>query len=519
MRFNPGQLTRRHWALGSAATLAGGWVSTGLAGCAHANHAPRAEASAEPPAVDAPAAPREFRAAWVATVANIDWPSRPGLTSAQQQEEALRLLDCARDTGLNAVVLQVRPAADALYASAIEPWSEYLSGEQGRAPEPFYDPLAFWVDQAHRRGLQLHAWFNPYRARQSSARSAPAPKHLSVSRPEIVKTYGDQLWLDPGEPAAFSQTLAVVRDVVTRYDIDGVQIDDYFYPYPVIAPSGGELAFPDAGSYQRHLDAGGALTLEDWRRDNVNRLVQAFDQAVHQTKPWVRVGISPFGLGKPALRPPGIQGFSQYHKLYADVEHWLAQGWLDYLAPQLYWPLDRTAQAFGVLLDYWLARNSAGRHVWPGLYSSSVGRADKPWPAAEIVNQIAELRQRPGADGHLHFSMVALLQDRDGLATRLKAGAYAQAALPPATPWLAAGAPGQPALSVDAADPGLARWRPGAGNPPALWAVWRRRAGGWRFEVLPGPARSLPIGPRETLVVSAVDRCGIESERSSLQLG
>jgi uncharacterized lipoprotein YddW (UPF0748 family) len=233
----------------------------------------------------------------------------------------------------------------------------------------------------------------------------------------------------------------------------------------------------------------------------------------------VRVGISPFGLGKPALRPPGIQGFSQYHKLFADVEHWLAQGWLDYLAPQLYWPLDRKAQAFGVLLDYWLARNSAGRHVWPGLYSSSVGRADKPWPAAEIVNQIAELRQRPGADGHLHFSMVALLQDRDGLATRLKAGNYAQAALPPATPWLAAGAPGQPALSVDTADPGLARWMPGDGNPPALWAVWRRRAGGWRFEVLPGPARSLPIGPSETLVVSAVDRCGIESERSALQLG
>ena len=516
MSFNTGQLTRRHWALGSAATLATGWVSAGLAGCAHPT---RAAASTEQPAVDAPAAPREFRAAWVATVANIDWPSRPGLTSAQQQDEALRLLDCARNTGLNAVVLQVRPAADALYASAIEPWSEYLGGEQGRAPAPFYDPLAFWVDEAHRRGLQLHAWFNPYRARQSSARSAPAPNHLSVSRPEIVKSYGDQLWLDPGEPAAFSQTLAVVRDVVARYDIDGVQIDDYFYPYPLAVPGGGELAFPDAGSYQRHLDKGGTLSLEDWRRDNVNRLVQAFDQAVHQTKPWVLVGISPFGLGKPALRPPGIQGFSQYDKLYADVEHWLAQGWLDYLAPQLYWPLDRTAQAFAVLLDYWLARNSAGRHVWPGLYSSSVGRADKPWPAAEIANQVAELRQRPGADGHLHFSMVALLQDRDGLATRLKAGAYAQAALPPATPWLASGAPGRPSLSVDAADPGLARLAPGAGKQAALWAVWRRSAEGWRFEVLPGQARSLPIGPTETLVVSAVDRCGIESERSALQPG
>jgi uncharacterized lipoprotein YddW (UPF0748 family) len=511
-----GQLTRRHWALGSAATLAAGWVSTGLAGCAHPT---RAAAATDRPAVDTPTAPREFRAAWVATVANIDWPSRPGLTSAQQQDEVLRLLDCARDTGLNAVVLQVRPAADALYASAIEPWSEYLSGEQGRAPAPFYDPLAFWVDEAHRRGLQLHAWFNPYRARQSSARSAPAPNHLSVSRPEIVKTYGDQLWLDPGEPAAFSQTLAVVRDVVARYDIDGVQIDDYFYPYPLAVPGGGELAFPDAGSYQRHLDTGGTLSLEDWRRDNVNRLVRAFDQAVHQIKPWVLVGISPFGLGKPALRPPGIQGFSQYDKLYADVEHWLAQGWLDYLAPQLYWPLDRTAQAFAVLLDYWLARNSAGRHVWPGLYSSSVGRADKPWPAAEIVNQVAELRQRPGADGHLHFSMVALLQDRDGLATRLKAGAYAQAALPPATPWLASGAIGRPSLSVDAADPGLARLAPGAGDQPALWAVWRRSAEGWRFEVLPGQARSLPIGSTETLVVSAVDRCGIESERSALQPG
>jgi uncharacterized lipoprotein YddW (UPF0748 family) len=277
----------------------------------------------------------------VATVANIDWPSRPGLPAAAQQAEALALLDRARAIGLNAIVLQVRPAADALYVSALEPWSEVLSGTQGRPPEPPYDPLAFWVDEAHRRGLQLHAWFNPYRARHGRARGALAAMHIATRRPELVRRYDGLLWLDPGEPDAAAHTLAVVADVLRRYDIDGVHIDDYFYPYPAA-----DQPFPDDAPWLRYLKAGGTLARDDWRRDHVDRLVLALWQTVRTTRPQALLGISPFGLGRPEWRPPGIEGFSQYHRLYADVERWLAEGWLDYLAPQLYWPIARPAQSF-----------------------------------------------------------------------------------------------------------------------------------------------------------------------------
>jgi len=404
----------------------------GLAGCA-----PLPIPPAEPPAPPAKPPAREFRAAWVATVANIDWPSRKALSSAEQITEIHALLDRAAALGLNTIILQVRTSADALYPSALEPWSEYLSGTQGQAPEPFYDPLATWVSEAHARGIGLHAWFNPYRARQSQARSAAAAGHLSQTRPDWVKRYGDQLWIDPGEPAAAAHTLAVVRDVLQRYDVDGIHIDDYFYPYPVQDGSGKqELDFPDEPSWQRHGQATG-LSRADWRRDNVDRLVQQLYQLVRELKPWVKLGISPFGLPRPDLRPAGIAGFSQYDKLYANVERWLREGWLDYLAPQLYWPRAQAAQAFEPLLDYWHGQNPLGRHIYPGLFTSRI--TDKPdsWPVDEILAQIALTRARAPGSGHAHFSMVALAQNRRGLADALLAGPYAEPALPPVMPWLA----------------------------------------------------------------------------------
>jgi len=404
----------------------------GLAGCA-----PLPIPPAEPPAPPAKPPAREFRAAWVATVANIDWPSRKALSSAEQIAEIHALLDRAAALGLNTIILQVRTGADALYPSALEPWSEYLSGTQGQAPEPFYDPLATWVSEAHARGLELHAWFNPYRARQSQARSAAAAGHLSQTRPDWVKRYGDQLWIDPGEPAAAAHTLAVVRDVLQRYDVDGIHIDDYFYPYPVQDGNKQELDFPDEPSWQRHGQASG-LSRADWRRDNVDRLVQQLYQLVREAgKPWVKLGISPFGLPRPDLRPAGIAGFSQYDKLYADVERWLREGWLDYLAPQLYWPRAQTAQAFEVLLDYWHGQNPLGRHIYPGLFTSRITDKADSWPVDEILGQIALTRARAPGSGHAHFSMVALAQNRRGLADALLAGPYAEPALPPAMPWLA----------------------------------------------------------------------------------
>jgi uncharacterized lipoprotein YddW (UPF0748 family) len=417
-----------------------------IAGCT----TPPRPVAGEPPAV-----PREFRGVWVATVNNIDWPSRPGLPAAQQRAEITALLDRAQALGLNAVIFQVRPATDALYASSLEPWSEYLTGTQGR--DPGYDPLAVWIEEAHRRGLELHAWFNPYRARHHEAKSPLAPNHLSRTQPHLVKKYGDLLWLDPGEPAAAAHTLAVIRDVVRRYDIDGVHLDDYFYPYPVTAPlppkapkdaKPQELDFPDEPSRKKYLAAGGRLPVPDWRRDNVNRLVEQIHRAVRAEKPWVKFGISPFGLGRPDRRPPGIKGFSQYDKLYADVELWLERGWADYFVPQLYWPLAQQEQSYPVLLDYWLAQNPAGRHVWPGLFTSAISD-EKKWPLTDIPQQISLTRQRPAATGHVHFSMVALMDNRRDINSRL-APLYATPALVPASPWLGLPDPAATAVVVSA---------------------------------------------------------------------
>ncbi|MDP1900201.1 MAG: family 10 glycosylhydrolase [Rubrivivax sp.] len=504
---------------------------TALAGCAELPSepasAPTPTAPPTPRADTPPPAPREFRAAWVASVANIDWPSQPGLSGQAQRAEALALLDRARTLGLNALILQVRPAGDALYPSALEPWSEVLSGEQGRPPwlpgEPAWDPLAFWVREAHRRGLELHAWFNPYRARASSAKTPLVAPHIGVRQPALVKRYGDQLWMDPGEAAAAAHTLAVVADVVRRYDIDGVHIDDYFYPYPFSVPAvdGVEQPFPDDEAYARYRLGGGLLVREDWRRANVDTLVEALYRSVHAIKPWVRVGISPFGLGRPDRRPAGVTGFSQFDKLYADVERWLDRGWLDYLAPQLYWPIGSAGQPFAPLLDYWLAENRARRHIWPGLFTSQVTRGEpgvalgpKVWPARELLDQVALVRTRaapplPGgglpATGHIHFSMVALMQDRDRVATLLQAGPYAQPALVPASPWLAGQALPAPRLALRGTQVEIT---PGPGPAATRWAVWRRVGGQWRFAVLPAEQRSLALAGADLLTVTAVDRVG-----------
>jgi uncharacterized lipoprotein YddW (UPF0748 family) len=295
--------------------------------------------------------------------------------------------------------------------------------------------------------------------------------------------------------------------------------------------NGEEQAFPDDESYARYRLGGGLLGREDWRRANVDALVEALYRGVHAIKPWVRVGISPFGLGRPDRRPAGVTGFSQVDKIYADVERWLANGWLDYLAPQLYWPLASEGQPFAPLLDYWLGENRARRHVWAGLFTSQVTRGEpgatlgpRLWPARELLDQLTLVRARPAAatavggpegTGHIHFSMVALMQDRDRIATLLQAGPYAQPALVPATPWL----PGQALVA-----PTLRRHgsrvdiEPGPGPGAARWAVWRRSGGQWRFAVLPAQDRSLDPAGADLLVVSAVDRVGILGTPQGLRL-
>ncbi len=453
-------------------------------------------------AAEAPAAPREFRGAWVATVANIDWPSKKGLSTAEQQAEARALLDTALSLKLNAIVFQVRTGADALYDSKLEPWSEYLNGAQGQAPEPFYDPLAFWVAEAHARGIELHAWFNPFRARQSAAKSPEAVTHVSRTHPEWVKNYGDQLWIDPGEPGAADHTLAVVRDVIARYDIDAIHIDDYFYPYPVTDPATkAEIDFPDEPSWQRYLQSGGVLTRADWRRSNVDQLIARMYEASRELKPHVRFGISPFGLPKPALRPEGIAGFSQFDKLYADVEHWMAQGWLDYLVPQLYWPRAQKAQAFGPLLQTWREHNPRERQIYAGMFTSRITSAGESWGVDEVLGQIALQREIAPGSGHVHFSMVALQQNRKGLADALRAGPYAQNALVPATPWRAQAALGAPFLTGSQFD--------------GPCAIWLREGQTWRFE----RGSELKLTPAVNAVVaSRLDATGNEGPRAAWQI-
>ncbi|QJQ07156.1 family 10 glycosylhydrolase [Undibacterium piscinae] len=243
--------------------------------------------------ITAPAAPREFRAAWVSTVSNLDWPSRKNLSSEKQKAEIIAILDTAVQLKLNAIILQVRPSADAIYPSALEPWSEFLSGEQGKAPSPYYDPLQMWIEQAHIRGLELHAWFNPYRAKTASGKSALTQAYFNKIAPTAIKRYGDLWWLDPGEPAAMQHTLAVISDVLKRYDVDGIHLDDYFYPYPINNAKGKELAFPDDASWTNYQQQGGKLTRPDWRRQNVNLLVEAAYQSVRKEKYWVKFGIRP----------------------------------------------------------------------------------------------------------------------------------------------------------------------------------------------------------------------------------
>jgi uncharacterized lipoprotein YddW (UPF0748 family) len=335
--------------------------------------------------------------------------------------------------------------------------------------------------------------------------------------------------MDPGEDAAVKQTLDVVLDVVRRYDIDGVHIDDYFYPYPVEATGAegaalegktakAELDFPDEPSWQRYVAGGGRLDRASWRRQNVNRLIEALYEGIHREKSWVRFGISPFGVGRPDRRPPGINGFSQYDKLYADAETWLQNGWLDYFSPQLYWSIRQPGQAYDVLLDYWLTQNTKGRHVWPGLFTSRIGAPSKDFPPQEIIEQIGLTRTRPSAGGHVHFSMAALMENRKGISDQLRTASYAVPALVPATPWLGNDAPGAPSVAAVRKGPSV-YLKLVAGKANAMYAIWSRFGNQWRFAVAPASRVDWAVpddakfGAADVIVISAVDRLGNESSR------
>jgi uncharacterized lipoprotein YddW (UPF0748 family) len=356
---------------------------------------------------------KEFRGAWVSTVFNIDWPSKPGLSSAAQKAELLAIFDRAKELQLTAILLQVRPASDALYASKIEPWSAFLTGTQGTAAA--YDPLAFAVQEAHARGIELHAWINPFRA--STTTTGPfALNHITQTHPDWIRKEGKLLWTDPGVPAAREHVLRVVLDIVHRYAVDGVHIDDYFYPYPT---KGGK-DFDDERSWT-HYGVPSGMSRADWRRDNINQFIEQLYTRVKAERSSVKVGISPFGIYRPHVPATIEAGVDAYASLYCDAKLWLARGWCDYLAPQLYWPIDPPAQSFPVLLNWWREQSTMGRPIWPGLASTRIGEKR---PAKEIADQIALTRKGTTSPGHIHWNMKSLMQNRGGIADLLKANVY-----------------------------------------------------------------------------------------------
>ncbi|MEO5814887.1 MAG: family 10 glycosylhydrolase [Gemmatimonadaceae bacterium] len=457
-----------------------------------------------------PAIQREMRGLWIATVANIDWPSRATLTSDQQKAELTDLLDRAASSGFNAVMFHVRPAGDAVYSSAIEPWGAMLTGTQGT--DPGYDPLAFAVTEAHARGLEIHAWINPFRAGNSKDTLKLAATHLFNTRRALLRVYGSQLWMDPGEPAIHDHVMRVVSDIVQRYDIDGVHADDYFYPYQENDAAGKLIDFPDSASYAR---SGSTLARADWRRDNVDRFVERMYREVHALKPTIKVGLSPFGIWRPG-NPASVAGLDAYATIYADSKKWLQQGWVDYLAPQLYWAIAAPQQSYPALLDWWIAQNTMNRHVWPGLAAYRVGDGTaSAFNMNEIPNQIGLTRQRSAGTGHILYNTTSTLKKSNGALATSLATLYASRALVPASPWLDATPPPAPTMSLSGR---TVTMTPGLGELPRWWVVRSRANGAWATRVLFGTLRSTTLDlTADRVLLTAVDQAGNMSSSTSWQ--
>lgn len=341
------------------------------------------------------AAGAEFRGAWVATVYNLNFPSHAGLSASAQKEQIRRLVDAAANAGLNALMIQVRPEGDALYESDLEPWSRFLTGTQGASPG--YDPLAAFIEEGKRHNITIHAWINPYRA-VANASNACASSHEIYQNKNAVRRVSSSLWMDPGAAEVRQHVAHVIRDLVSRYSVAGVVLDDYFYPYPGRGHPRG--TFPDGTTYARYRANGGRLGIDDWRRHNVDLLIENLHAVVKEARPHALFGVSPFGIytiGAPA----GVHvELDQYRDLYADPVKWMKEGWVDYLSPQLYWR-DGSAQSYSALLQWWRS-SEANPHqvpIFPSIALERLG-AGYGWPASEIARQLSLERSiKPRSEG------------------------------------------------------------------------------------------------------------------------
>lgn len=469
------------------------------------------------PLVKAPGgkdAKREFRGAWIQTVHQ---PEYARMTVKEMKQDFIRKLNYLQQCGINAIVFQVRPEADAFYKSDIEPYSRFFTGKQGRAPEGNFDPMAFLIHECRKRNMEFHAWLNPYRV-STSGTTALANNHIYYQHPEWFVTYNKMILFDPGLPQSREFICRVVRDIVTRYDVDAIHMDDYFYPYPVAG-----IAFPDDNSFRKYGITNGYKASErnDWRRENVNTLIRELKRTILLTKPWVRFGISPFGIYRNKKNTPdgsgsNTNGLQNYDDLYADVTKWVKEGWIDYNIPQIYWEIGHNAADYNTLANWW-NENANGGHLYIG---QDVARTMK---AADLTKKMRLERRLPNVSGHCFWPANEILWNNKGITDSLKRNYHRHPALIPAythlhnrapkevkklkTAWTADGYKLSWQAEQNATNPELAQYfvvyrfaaneKPDLSNPAKIVEITRNTT-----YILPYKAGKI----KYTYIVTAVDR-------------
>ena len=394
----------------------------------------------------------EFRGVWVATVDNIDFPSIKYLSTESQKAEFINLLDMHKRNGMNAVVVQIRPATDAFYPSQYEPWSEWLTGMQGKPPSPYYDPLEFMITETHKRGMEFHAWMNPYRAVFNIYKSSVSPTHITKIHPEWFINYGTVKYFDPGNKEVQKYVTKVVEDVVSRYDIDAIHFDDYFYPYRIAGKE-----FADNASFKKY---GNGMDRDTWRRSNVDSIIVMLGTVIKKEKPFCKFGISPFGVWRNNDKDPEGSntkaGQTNYDDLYADILLWLKMKWIDYVVPQLYWEFGHKVVGYEVLVDWW-ARHAYGRQMYIGhgiyrvMEAKSYGWKNKN----ELPNQIKKLREYTQLQGSVFFSSSSFSSNPNGWSDSLKNDYYKCPAIIPPMNWIDSIKPASPEIFLDTSKPAI----------------------------------------------------------------
>jgi uncharacterized lipoprotein YddW (UPF0748 family) len=376
---------------------------------------------------------KELRGVWVTTAFNIDWPSSSRLSSDEQKAEFINLLDAHKKNGINAIFLQIRPAAEVFYKSEYEPWSHWLTGTQGMEPYPYYDPLEFMIEECHKRNIEFHGWINPFRAVSNIERVKVVPTHITKEKPEWFVTYGQDVrkkYFNPGIPEARAYIIKMILDVVRRYDVDGIHFDDYFYPVKE-----GGVEFPDNQAFNAYNPNG--LGKANWRRENLDDFIKTLHDSIFSIKPKVKFGVGPSGVWRNKSHDPegsNTRGLSSYDEQYADTRKWLREGWIDYIAPQIYWTIGYKIADYQELVDWW-SRNVYEKHLYIGQASHRINET-RDWknPSA-IPDQIRLNRMYPQVKGSIFYSSSALLQNKNGILDSLRSDFYLAYADVPDMPW------------------------------------------------------------------------------------